>query len=204
MDSKDDDNFQTKTFRDICPYCNNSYKIQLTIEKKEKGLTNTLIKPHNECGEFLIYIDNNLSIRGYQTIDSKITKNESEFNSKDFISLFEDTENTSQFYHILPIKENDKKIPPSGIITSRSVKYHNFLRSKFYHEWINHFKEENDEFRMFYIDEVFISTVNLYDELILTMGFHINDLTEEKIDIKSHIEYIKGKVVSLGEKILSL
>lgn len=197
-----------KTIRDTCPYCQQMFKIKLELELKTVGLTSALFKPHDTCPEFLIFLDTNGAVRGTQTIDSKVEdKNAKAKEIEKYVQLFEDIENDSAFYHILDISnkfpQNQQK---AGVITAKKVEFHNFLRSPFYKEWINKFKEDKEEFRMLYLKETIISTVNLYDMFIFTIGLDTAKLEQNmKIpDVNSFLQYIKGKVVGIGEKILSM
>jgi hypothetical protein len=193
-------------FRDTCPYCNQPYKLNLKMKLKSSGLTTSLIKPHDTCGHFLIFIDTKGKIRGIQTIDSKTSPEEPEKASMEkYIKLFEDIESQAILYHILPLSK-EVNIPKTGILTSRLVKYHNFLRSPFYQDWIRKFLEDKEEFRFMFFDEIIVSTINMYDTILLTLGLAINDFDHELHlnNIIDFITYIKGKVVNIGEKIISL
>ena len=60
-----------KTIREICPYCNRNFKIKFKASTDEfkGGLMKALIKPHDLCHHFYIFVDVYGSIRGYQIID---------------------------------------------------------------------------------------------------------------------------------------
>ena len=120
-----------------------------------------------------------------------------------YVKLFEDRDNISEFYHVLEL--NGESLNNKGIITSKKVKYHQLLRSKFYREWIKTFYEYKEEFAFMFFDEIFIITINLYDMIIFTLGVHLSqfDFNMQLDGLPAVIDYVKGKAVSLGEKILS-
>ncbi len=99
----------SKTIRNYCPYCQQRYSMKIELDLKARGLTNTLIKPHEDCKQFLIFIDPNGSVRGTQCIDTEFTgsgkpKTEDEIEMNLYVKLFEDQENISEFYHILELE----------------------------------------------------------------------------------------------------
>ncbi len=199
----------SKTIRNYCPYCSEPYKIQLDLELKQKGLTNTLIKPHKNCNRFLIFLDPNGAVRGSQCIDMECeeektgTSDNSDINMKQYVKLFEDNQNITDFYHILELEGGN--LTHKGVITSKKVKYHRFLRSNFYRDWLKLFHKSDEDFSFMFSDNTFILTINLYDMLIFTAGIDIKKL-DKNIKLKGMgavIDFLKGKAVSLGEKILS-
>ena len=196
----------SKTIRNSCPYCQKSYKFFLELELKTTGLTTSLIKPHKDCKRFIIFVDPNGAVRGTQCIDSGAENEESpdNLNTEIYVKLFEDQENISEFYHVIEFNGEELN-NKSSLITSRKVKYHKLLRSVFYREWINDFHENKREFAFMYIDDIFVLTINLYDMILFTLGIPLDQLNFniELDEMSSVIDFVKGKAVSLGEKILS-
>jgi hypothetical protein len=199
-----------KVIRNICPYCNNPFKftVDFDLSSKNGGITSTLIRPHENCRNFLIFIDTNGNMRGSQCIDLEFGK-ELE-NTKDieqdyskYVKLFEDQENISDFYYILQIK--NRNLSNKGVITSKKVKYHQLVRTSLFRQWIKTvFKSENN-FSFMLHESLLIICVNLYDMVIFTLGIEIDNFDPDLNlnDIPSMIKYVKEKAVSLGEKILS-
>lgn len=50
-----------------CPYCFQSFSLKFHAELKVDGLTNISIQPHQNCPEFIIFVDVSGKIRGTQT-----------------------------------------------------------------------------------------------------------------------------------------
>jgi hypothetical protein len=196
--------------REYCPYCQKSYKIKISMPYRESGLSSSLIKPHEECKEFLIYLDTNGNFRGYQTIDSNYipSAEESEDTTK-YLNLFENVEGMSRFYQVIPLNSEDtdesNKLLKYGTIMCKNISDYAFIQSDLYKNWLNRFKADNEDFRFIYMDNIIIATINMYDMLILTIGFELQnfDVNLEFTDLVSVMDYIKGKCVSLGEKVLS-
>jgi hypothetical protein len=191
--------------RNSCPYCRSPYKIKLDSPLKPTGLTNFLIKPHDACHQFLIFVDTNGAVRGTQTIDSDQSVEKADV--KAYVSLFEDESNSSVFYHILALSDDMKKtVPKGGIITAKQVQFHSFLRSGFYKAWLEEMQENSDDnFSYAYIKDIVMGTVNLYDMILFTVGFPLEELQTDMpaCTLPEMIDLIKGRIVSLGEKLLS-
>ena len=123
------------------------------------------------------------------------------------MNLFQDQENISDFYYIINISDENKKnkLPNKGIITANEVKYHRLLRTRLIKEWMNIIYASSQNFGFMYFDDIIIASINLYDMIFFTLGVRIQkfDTDINLHDMASVIKYIKGKAVSLGEKILS-
>jgi hypothetical protein len=194
-----------KLIEDICPYCGTSYQYQLSIFLNPNGLNAVIIKPHQSCGSFLLLIDGNGEIRATQSIDAEMGEISHINNQKDidnYIQLFNDQENSAEFYHV--VKINDGKLSSKGTITSSKVIYHKLLRSIFFQEWLKLFYGNNQTFAYFFYNDLVIVTINLYDMMVFTIGIPTNqfDTTVHWTGFPEVVEFLKSKAVSLGEKIL--
>lgn len=205
-----------KIIRNYCPYCQKPFKFKLDLDKDlktERGrLTATLIKPHSDCRNFLIFIDPNGNVRGIQSIDGELSNEKSELekikeDSSNYMKLFQDQENISDFYYIIKIGDEKRrdKLPNRGIITANEVKYHRLLRTRLIKEWMNIIYTSSQNFGFMFFDDLIIASINLYDIIFFTLGVNIQkfDTDINLHDMASVVKYIKGKAVSLGEKILS-
>jgi hypothetical protein len=192
---------QKLKLRETCPYCNQTFTYAFETDLKAEGLSNILIRPHEQCAEFVIFVDPNGRVRGTQTIDTNYTiaLNKKELDT--FLKLFEDEANTSLFYHIQKLDMDSQLKGGGGVLSSKSVEYHQFLRSEFYKAWIRNFIEKKQEFAFAYFKNIILVTLNLYDTIRFSIGFSLDELGGQ--NVKDVFEFIKGKAVSLGEKLLS-
>ena len=146
-----------------------------------------------------------------QITDAKISKKISSLISqyipssfeKKILEMFQEQDNISDFSHILELEGNG--FSKRGIISAKRVKYHRFVRSRLYKEWLKKFIRSKEDFSFMYFGDAFVLTTNLYGMLILTLGIHISSFNiDHRFDgMKGMIDFLKGKAVSLGEKILS-
>ena len=123
----------TKLINMICPYCKESFRKQVEIQKKS-GLFTVLIKNHSDnstCPPFIAFIDNNGKHRGSQKIDNVEDDEELSLNEQ----LLENARNRInelkddiRFYHL--------KVPRKGgrgfEHKVASVSDRGFMSSKFY------------------------------------------------------------------------
>jgi hypothetical protein len=191
---------QHLTFRDTCPYCVQPFKMILDAELKTEGLNNYLVRPHDTCPEFLIFVDAKGKIRGTQIIDSNYTMDKKELES--YLMLFEDETNDALFYHFQRIDQDIVGKKQNGVIQAKGVQWHQLLRSEFYKQWLLLFKEKKQDFAFIFFNDIILATINLYDMIQLTVGFEpLRVLSLENSAEK--FDLIKSKVVALGEKLLS-
>ncbi|MFX1374689.1 MAG: hypothetical protein ACFFA0_02650 [Promethearchaeota archaeon] len=128
----------------ICPYCKESFKKQVEIQKKT-GLFTILIKNHpngEECPPFIAFIDNNGIHRGSQKIDD--VEEESSIDGQlleNARASINELESTLRFYHL--------KVPRKGgrgfNHKVASVKDRAFMSSKFYMQLIDFLTENEDD-----------------------------------------------------------
>ena len=188
-------------FRENCPYCSQPFSYAIETELKPEGLSNILIRPHDTCSEFIIFVDTRGRIRGTQTIDSNYTKSLNKAELDTFLKLFEDEANTSLFYHVQKIDIDSQLKNNSGVISSKSVEYHQFLRSDFYKAWIRNFIVLKQEYACACFSSFILVTLNLYDTIRFSIGFNVEELGNP--NVKDALEFIKSRAVTLGEKLLS-
>jgi hypothetical protein len=189
---------------EYCPYCGDNFMIMRRVELNPDSLTNILIKPHENCDEFIVTLDLNGVIRGTMTVDKGSIADTNKVNK--YMELFNRDEAAVLFYHIQDMCNTTCESASAGTIMTTKVKYHGFARSPFYHNWIQNFKSSNSEFSFMITEEIILATLNLFDMIRLTVGFDVKKMLEKNAPINSiqdTIDFIKGQVVQYGEQILN-
>ncbi len=174
------------------------------IKLNNDSLTNVQIKPHEKCDPFIVTLDANGIIRATMTIDNLCE--EDNVKVKKYIDLFNRDEKFIFFYHIQEMNTKSCESASAGTVITKKVRFHGFARSKFYHEWIQYFKESKSEFSFMILDDMILATINLYDMIRFTVGFDMEKMMEKQVpvsNLKDIIDYIKGQVVQYGEQILA-
>jgi hypothetical protein len=191
-------------FQDICPYCMQPFTLSIdNVELKSCGLSNFLIHPHENCPEFIIFVDIQGKILGTQIVSNTVIQSVEKNELNAYTQLVEDETNTTFFYHIQKIAGEESVKPHAGVIYSRSVEYHKFLRSELYKQWLYAFKAKKQEFAFFYLEKMIVATVNFDNKIRFTAGFNVFDFPDgEKRGFSENIDYLQGKVFSLAEKLL--
>lgn len=196
---------KSSLIRHICPYCNEGFKIHLEVDlsTKKSGVISSVIKPHSNCGYFLIFVDRNGAIRGTQCIDGGIPGGEKDLKEKDYdfaqnMKLFEAEEVTADFHYVVGIMDN--KLSSKGIITAKKVKYHRLIRSILFQEWLKQIFKSEQGFGFIFMEELFIITINLNNKILFTLGIEQEnfDLNLNLNDLPSMVQYIKKNAISLG------
>lgn len=193
------------SFQDVCPYCVQPFKLSIdNVELKPCGLTNFLIHPHDNCPEFIIFVDIQGRILGTQIVVSKVVQSLDTNELNAYTQLIDDETNSALFYHIQKIAGEETVKPHAGVIYSRSVEYHKFLRSELYKQWLHAFKAKKQEFAFFCLDNMIVATVNVDEKFRFTVGFNVMDFPDEmKRNFSENIDFLKRKVFSWAEKLLS-
>lgn len=199
---------QEITIRDICPFCQKSFKAKLTANFKEAvgGITQKKIKPHQACQEFYVFIDSNGTMRAYQCIDETEEKldqpkyNEEFFNVFDV--LFEDPESLSEFSYVIDL--NHKKNLAKAVITSEKIRYHQFLRSPDFKQWILSMIDSKKRFDYLLSNQLVVICANLQDKYLLALGIdqHKLGIMSDQDDISIHLKNLKNMAYKLGLKLL--
>ena len=190
--------------REYCPYCQKPYKIKISIINKENGLSSSLIKPHEKCNAFLIYLDTHGTFRGYQTINSNLLGDPANPEELDkYQNIFTLIEDSAQFYQILQLSSEIGA--KAGIFTCKNHEENEFLKSKLYNEWLENFKRDKEPFRFLYLNNTIIGTLNINEQMILTIGFGLENFDSNLgfNDIVGVLSHLREKSEAMAEKILS-
>lgn len=191
----------------VCPYCGREFKKPVEMAINRTKITSHVVKVHENCRQFVAFIDPNGKVRGTQTIDSVDIELQGSLGTSQedeegpsleaYMSLFENDE--SLFYHVRKLG------PGSNYIATKQVKFHNLLRSEFFNNWIERILEAEIEFGTFCFDDIVVATIQFYDT-IFTAGYDMEKFQDEEVigtGVNAVFDYLKSRAMLLCEKMLS-
>ena len=145
-------------------------------------------------------------MRGYQCIDDQSLEPTKEDIHKNIFEksklLFEDPQNLSEFSYILDL--NPEKRRNTGIITSKKIMYHQFLRSNKFKDWIQNILTSKTSFDYMLMQDIIVISINLHNKILFSLGIDQKELGIElnQADISPYLKDLKEMAYKLGSKIL--
>ena len=200
-----------------CPICKEYFTLPEGFDSnlRKMGLTTIIIKPHKNCDDFLLMVDPKGMVRGSQIIhqylnnvsiaeDGQIAPDSAVDPS--LAKIIERMEEKADFYRFQKLTHAGKRAIRSSTTTiSKDPKYQKLLRTSLLKTWISQFLDDGEEFRYLYLNDIYICTINLYNDLILTVGFVMKFL-DPNLSFNSpddFLQYLKQKTIAIAEKVFS-
>lgn len=183
-----------------CPICSDFYAIDSEFTLKPSGITNILVKPHEKCGNFIIIVDSEGTLKGTLVVE----KNDIQTNSvQQFTNILDIQDSAILFYYI---QNTAKEKNPKGTLITTDPKYNQFAHGAFFKQWLENFSEFKKDFAIMTTQDIILASLAINKEFRVTYGFNLEKMIEKNIPINSMDEalrWLKEMCLNLSKKLLN-